>query len=255
MVALLRFFASNAWLITVFCLLGAARYVFKAVTAYRAGAATPYALERESANSQVGRFWLIAVVLTVVGLAALFAGPLVLGSTADLPNEPSSTLVAGILTRTPQPPTPVTPLPTPSPTPTPQASATLPPQVALPAETATPEATPALPLSSNCPDPGVQLSAPLAGQLVSGAVELVGTASIPGFDYYKVEINGPITGGEWWTVGEPWRTPVTGGVLGYWDAGPIVQQAPGIYQLRLVVVDSTGNYPPPCTVQVRIGTE
>lgn len=258
MIALLRFLASNAWLICLLAVLGAIRYGWKAAAIYRTRRITPYALERESAEGQMKGAWTRAVVLAGLGLGALLAGPLVLERTAD-PALISPTPAAGILTRTPMP---MTFAPTPTPpaltaTPPPQASPelptpTVPPPPAAPTPTATAAPAPAPP---DCPDPGAQLSAPVAGQLLSGAVQVEGTADIPGFDFYKFEINGLFTGGEWRTIGEVWRTPVRGGVLGVWDASPIVQAAPGLYFFRLVVVDRTGNSPPPCVIQVRIASE
>jgi hypothetical protein len=257
MIALLRFIATNAWLVSLVCLLGAIRYLWKAFTIRRAGAITPYTLERESAVGQVGRAWMTAAILAVVSLAVLIASPLILKSTSDLADQALPTPVAGIFTPTPGPTATPAPMPTALPvTPTLQASATAQEATVLPADTPTPEATAtAAPLPSNCPDPRVQLSAPTAGQLVSGVMDIQGTADIPDFDYYKFEISGPITGGEWRTIGDVVRTPVSNGVLGYWDATPVVRDAPGIYLFRLVVVDRTGNYPPPCTVQVRIAAE
>lgn len=257
MIALLRFIAANAWLVSLICLLGAVRYLWKAFTIRRAGAITPYALERESAIGQLSCAWMTAAVLAAVSLAVLIASPFILQSTADLTSEAAPTPVAGIFTPTPGPPATVTPAPTAfSVTPTPQISATLQTTTVSLEDTPTPEATAtAVPLPSNCPDPRVQINAPTAGQLISEVMGIQGTADIPDFDYYKFEISGPLTGGEWRTIGDVMRTPVSNGVLGYWDASAVVRDAPGLYLFRLVVVDRTGNYPPPCVVQIRIAAE
>lgn len=256
MVALLRFVASNAWLISLACLLGAGRYLWKALMIHRAGQATPYMLERESAAVQIRRAWTLAVVLAVLGLVIWAGSPLVLDYTSEQAYRMTPELAAGILTVTPMPTATPAPTPTPvAPTPTVQAV------VAIATVTATPPArtptlTPTLaPAGPNCPDPRVQLGAPWAGQLLSGVVEIWGTADIPAFDFYKFEIKGPLTAGEWRTIGEVARTPVNNGRLGYWDAGPVARAAPGVYWFRLVVVDNTGNYPTPCVVQVRIALE
>lgn len=256
MVALLRFIAGNAWLVSLVCLLGAVRYVWKALNVHRAGTITPYTLERESASSEAGRAWFAAVILAVASLVTLLAGPTILQSTADLAANAPTVMVAGIQTVTPTPTLPVTPTSTPPPaTPTLEASAT-PEAMRVQADTPTPEVAPSdVPLPPNCPDPRVQIGIPANGQLVSGAIEIQGTADIPGFDYYKFEINGPLTGGEWRTIGDVWRAPIRNGVLGYWDAAPVVSQAPGLYSFRLVVVDNTGNFPPPCSIQIYIAAE
>lgn len=256
MIALLRFVASNAWLISLVCVLGAGRYLWKALTIHRAGQATPYALERESATVQIRRAWMLAVALAVIGVIVGAGSPLVLDYTADESYRMTPALVAGILTVTPMPTATPTPAPTPvAPTPTVQAVVAIATVTATPPDqTPTPAPTP-VPPGPDCPDPRVQLGAPVAGQLLSGVVEIWGTADIPDFNFYKFEIRGPFTAGEWQTVGEMAHTPVSNGLLGYWDAGPVAHAAPGVYLFRLVVVDNTGNYPAPCVVQVRIALE
>ncbi|MBN1889672.1 MAG: hypothetical protein JW850_16875 [Thermoflexales bacterium] len=256
MIALLRFLAVNAWLFSLMCWLSAVYFAWRARSMRQAGAITPYSLEREGLTDRVNRTWATAGVLSLVGVLALLASPVILSRTADTATRSLLTPVAGILTRTPTvspSPTPLTPSPTF--TPTPEVSATpSPPPTRLVEETASATPEPVL-VSRACSDPHVQLGAPTAGQSLTGVVEIRGVATIPDFAFYKFEISGPLTGGEWWTVGDLFYAPVDGGLLGYWDATPIAHQAPGLYSFRLVVVDSTGNYPPPCVVQVRIAPE
>ncbi len=257
MIALLRFIAGNAWLLSLFCLLGAVRYGWQAFHIYRVSRITPYTLERESALGQMRRAWRMATGLAAMSLIVLGVSPLVLQSTADWVSEATPTPVAGIFTRTPGPSaTPTAMPPTPVETPTPTPGAVWPVATAMPTASPAPTVTAtALPVPPNCPDPQVQITAPTSGQLLAGVVEIHGTANIPDFGFYKFEISGPLTGGEWRTIGEVARTPVSNGLLGYWDAWPVAREAPGLYWLRLVVVDRTGNYPAPCVIQVRIALE
>jgi hypothetical protein len=43
------------------------------------------------------------------------------------------------------------------------------------------------------------------------------------------------------------KSPIAGGLLDIWDPSGYPQ---GVYKLRLIVVDNTGNYPSPCEVRV-----
>jgi hypothetical protein len=260
MIALLRFIASNSWLIILICLLGAARSAWGALGLLRVGTFTPYSLERESVTRQVTRAWATTGALLVVSLVLFAASPMILESTVDLPSDDTE-LVAGIVTRTPTPlprftPTPIPPTLAPTLVLTPSVVPTVQPTAVAPEATATlAPAPPAFLVEIGCPDPRAQFTEPAAGQLLSGAVTIQGTADIPKFSFYKFEIKGPLTNGEWWTLGELARAPVNNGVLGNWDAAPVAHDAPGLYLFRLTVVDDTGNYPPPCTVPVRIAPE
>jgi hypothetical protein len=111
--------------------------------------------------------------------------------------------------------------------------------------TATVTATPTIAPEVYCPNSQAQLTNPTAGAEVTGAVEIRGSADIPNFWYYKFELRG--MGGGSWAFLQRFDAPVTDGVLGTWDTGGLVD---GRYKLRLVVVDTTGNYPEPCEVEV-----
>jgi hypothetical protein len=86
----------------------------------------------------------------------------------------------------------------------------------------------------------VGISSPATDDTVSGAVVIAGTASSPGFSYYKVEYS--VDGDTWFPVdGDAYKheTAVTEGTLATWDT-TVFQN--GAYWLRAVVVDNTGNY-------------
>ncbi len=97
-----------------------------------------------------------------------------------------------------------------------------------------------------CTNPDSIIIAPRVGSVLTGTVEFYGTARIPGFSFYKLEIRL-----------EPWSTasdyvtfytsyrPVKNGLLGTLDTTPWED---GEYWIRLVVVDTTGNYPERCAI-------
>ncbi len=82
-----------------------------------------------------------------------------------------------------------------------------------------------------------------------GTVWIMGTASIENFQFYKVEIGWGEAPVEWFSIDDVHRRPVVNDVLEVWNSGAFPE---GIYQLRLTVVDNTGNYPLPCQVRVVI---
>jgi hypothetical protein len=141
--------------------------------------------------------------------------------------------------------------PTPSeseytPTPTPQPTLVRPTRQPLPtAVVETPTATAVPP--PHCSTPGVNLTAPGEGAQLSGSVQVMGTASIDNFWYYKIEIGVGRAASDWSVVGDLHYAPVSNGVLETVNTSAL---PPGEYSLRLVVVDKTGNFPEPCVVHV-----
>lgn len=170
----------------------------------------------------------------------------------------------------PQPPTPTnTPEPTetPEPTKTPETTATIAPvETPQPVETPTPtqppptstatltptstpvpSPTPTPPLLANCPDPGSRLTYPTVNAVLKGPVQILGSAYVEEFDYYKFEFRPQ--GVSEWSFLQSFKTPVTKGLLGVWDTSNL---PPGNYWFRLVVVKKDGNYLEPCQVPVII---
>jgi tetratricopeptide (TPR) repeat protein len=95
----------------------------------------------------------------------------------------------------------------------------------------------------------IVITSPQAETAVKGSVEVRGTASLDaGLNYYKLEYQSP--DGTWHLVGDLHYEPVIDGPLGVWDVSGL---APGRYQLRLVVVDQTGNFLPPFEIWVNVG--
>jgi len=171
--------------------------------------ATPFGLERESAYQlQNGA---VAMLLTLAALA----GAIYAGTHYILPN-------IDLLTTGP-PPTPAPP-------------------------TATPIGNAVIVDSSGCQNENVTLIKPEPNARIAGSFEAKGTANIPDFAFYKLELSGANTQGEWATVDVGSAAKISD-TLGTFDSGLYL---PGEYAFRLVVVDAAGNSPPPCVVAVTL---
>ncbi len=82
-----------------------------------------------------------------------------------------------------------------------------------------------------------------------GTTFVKGTAAIDNFWYYKLEFGFGEKPIDWHLIDGLHYQPVVNGILGEWNTGALPE---GVYTLRLVVVDNTGNYPQPCEVRVII---
>jgi len=201
-----------------------------------------FALERESASGRMAQA-IIALLVTFIIIGGVFYTSQTLVEEIPLPEvtpTPTSLIVL------PPSPTPPPLLPTPTPTDTPRPRPTLPPLETV--APTTPEAVVGVP--ANCLNPGVRISEPGTGATVSGVIQIIGSASIPDFWYYKFEFQGNGFGD--WTFIQRFDTSINGGILGAWDTRSVPS---GDYQFRLVVVDKTGNYPEPCTVLLSVRNE
>lgn len=98
-----------------------------------------------------------------------------------------------------------------------------------------------------CPNPWVRITSPQSGATLRGTVQIQGSANVDLFAYYKFEIW--LESAQVWGFMASFEKPVINGVLMNWDTTTVT---PGDYQLRLVVVDQTGNYPEPCEIQVTV---
>jgi hypothetical protein len=91
--------------------------------------------------------------------------------------------------------------------------------------------------------------APGVGQRVSGTVNILGTATHENFQYYKVEYaeGENVDPSSDFSYLADARVQITGGLLATFDSTNV---ANGPYTFKLTVVDTSGNFPPPCTVSV-----
>jgi hypothetical protein len=100
---------------------------------------------------------------------------------------------------------------------------------------------------SGCLPGEVEITKPVSGEEVSGVVEILGSASIADFGFYKLESKLPDEV-DWLTL-QAGNNAIDQGKLGDWDTRRL---SPGEYQLGLVVVDNQARISPPCVVQVRV---
>jgi hypothetical protein len=223
------------------CGLGIIYYIWIAVQARREAERTIFTLERETTTGQAYRALSVALVLAVIAGAIFFIAE-VLEPNLDFPaiEEPTpSALLMPTPSPSPVPPT-ITPTPTPTrvrPTPRPQEEPTV---------TLIPTAT-SVPPPSICPNLEVQITSPGMDAVLNGPVQILGTANIPNFQYYKVEVGSGENPTSWSIFSDIHKSRIAGGLLDIWD--PSAYPA-GVYKLRLTVVDNTGNYPLPCEVRV-----
>ncbi len=142
---------------------------------------------------------------------------------------------------TPTSPTTATPSSTPKPTSTlePTATLTTTPTTPTPATPTRPLYTPA-PVTGptpECPKPEARLSYPTVNAVLKGSVEILGSATIESFDYYKFEFRHE--GAFEWSFLRRFEEPVADGLLGVWDTTNLPA---GKYWFRLVVVKKDANY-------------
>jgi hypothetical protein len=206
-----------------------------------------YTLEKEAATSKEFRVLTVGIAIAAAMGVVLFLtaaiAPQVTFVQADGQEETPAALVLSTVTPTRDKPT-ATPTMTPTrvrPTPLPVAEFTEAPAVA---PTATSTRLPPL-----CPNSLASLTAPNQDAVASGSVRIMGTANLPNLDYYKVEFAPADNLEQWALVADLRYSEVSGGLLDIWDTTALPN---GSYRLRLVVVDSTGNYPEPCEVRVTV---
>lgn len=231
-----------------------------------------FSLEREKALRELLGIFYVAMMLLGLMAATYFVSNTLATAVEPLLSE----------SRDPQPDLPFVSTPTPTPLPvTPTVPAVLPTPTApltgtvtagatpatvantptggataggeatpTPAQTPAPAPAPVVAASAGCADPRATITSPGSGQSISGIVSVIGTASHDSFQYYKVEFapGANAEGGFVYLGGG--SSPVQGGVLANIDTNAL---GPGTWTLRLVVVDQTGNFPPPCTVTVNVG--
>ena len=104
------------------------------------------------------------------------------------------------------------------------------------------------PIKTKPPTPGCEhVITPRRGDTLSGTVYVKGTAEHPNFWYYKLEYRHD--GLDDWHYLSGQHSTVQKNVLGTWNTTALPN---GSYHIRLVVVDLTGNYPPPCEIPVKL---
>ena len=212
-----------------------------------------FSLEREKAIRDTYSIFAVALILLLVMGFTYFMSttlaeavePLVaeaLAPTPALPFVPTPT-------NTPLPVTPtatwtVTPAPAAAGAPTPDA------EEATDTTPTPPPPTPAPVVQlPSCPDNRSLLLRPGQNEVVRGLIHVIGTASHESFQYYKVEVAPGSGATEGFTYVGGGNSPVISNFLTSIDTATLGN---GAWTIRLIVVDQTGNFPPPCQVTVSV---
>ena len=215
-----------------------------------------FSLERDKAVGDLYNIFVRAILILILMGITYF-----ISTTLSDAVEPS---VQRSLDPTPQAaavvllPTPTnTPLPatvTPTITPTALAGAVLTPvpeqplAVASAPPPATPVPAPAV-APALCADGRASIVSPGNGAVVSGFVSMVGTAQHDQFNFYKLEYAPGNDASQGFAYFDGGQSQVVGGLLGSFNSAGYDN---GVYTLRLVVVDTSGNYPLPCRVTITV---
>ncbi|MBC7223600.1 MAG: hypothetical protein H5T59_04885 [Anaerolineae bacterium] len=241
MAILVKFVADNAAWFYGLCAVLALLFLRVAWSARRERLQAIFTLEKEAAAKRETRLLWVALAILAF-LALIFSLERYVAPSIALPVEPEATPTLLFL------PTPSATPALPTPTPTATATRVRPPRpTRLPTPTDTPTPAPPAP-PPQCPNPAAQITAPGNGATVTGVVQFAGTANVENFQYYKLELGVGASPKEWAFLFSK-ETPVVNGPLGSWDSATVPS---GTYTIRLVVVDVTGNYPPPCQVTLQV---
>ncbi len=244
MAVLVKLIANYSHWLYLAGVLGILMYLRMALLARRERARSVFSLERETATSKTYRALVAALGISLL-MGLVFVNTALIAPSLEAPADTEKTpMVFLIPTATPLPPPPTEMAPPTligEPAVTSQPIDVPPTGPPPPPPTNTPLPAPA------CPNPQVCITSPPPNAVVSGAVQIVGSASIGNFQYYKVEFGVGENPIGWSVVTALHDSPVAGGLLDVWDTTFIED---GVYKVRLVVVDRTGNFPPPHEVRV-----
>jgi hypothetical protein len=100
---------------------------------------------------------------------------------------------------------------------------------------------------SGCVLDQIMITSPKPGDEVKGIVNIIGTANVPNFGFYKYEI--ALMGSPNWATISAYREPVREDTLGDWNTTSLTN---GDYFLRLVITDNVGLTLEPCVIAVRV---
>lgn len=103
---------------------------------------------------------------------------------------------------------------------------------------------------SGCVPDQIMITSPQPGIVVSGSIEIIGTANVPNFGFYKYEI-APRGTQDWATISAD-RRPKQNEALGTWNTASLTN---GEYFLRLVITDNEGGALEPCVIAVRVANQ
>jgi hypothetical protein len=223
--ALSFFRALEAWIYLLLGL-GGLIYLRKFVIAWQELRGAAFGLERESAQARLNQAASVLVLFLTMAVAEFvlvsFIAPAVPGA------NPLPTATLNVLA---------------SPTTTLATDST---QVLEGGPTVSPNPTSSA-TGSGCIPGQIEITAPQNGTSISDVVTVNGSANIPDFGFYKIEMKRPDQS-SWLTV-LAGNQPVTGGELGQWDTRRI---PPGQYELGLIAYDNQAKPSDLCVIQVSI---
>lgn len=210
--ALLLIASLQGW-IYVFLLLAGLVYLRLALKWHREVRSSQFGLERERASSKrsraVGMLVLILAAAAATFVVAIFLVP-------QIPASLQATAIPTISLLEPE---------------------------AAPGSSAESQITPN---GAGCLNENATILSPSSGDEIRGLVEVRGTANIPNFAFYKIEIR-PSEPNSVWQVITAGTEILEGELLGMWDTDLVEN---GVYLLQLVVTDTVGNAPLPCTMEI-----
>lgn len=93
------------------------------------------------------------------------------------------------------------------------------------------------------------ISQPADGTLINTTFEILGTVNTPNLAFYKLELSGSATGGNWVTITVDTDPVVNGQLLPSFSPNPYT---PGDYAMRLIAYDNDGESTPPCAVSISL---
>jgi hypothetical protein len=232
--------------ISVVCLFGAVGYVVSAIVAKRQYDMAQFTLEREVYHHQMTRAGFVAGLFLALG-AVVFAISVMWIPSPAIGSSDTRAPSNGLFTLTPAPrwPTPVAGTPG-----TGQVVVSAPEPLGTIAPRAQAGASSAELLQPDCPASSAQVTYPVAGSKLSGVVEVMGTAMVNAFSYYRFEVVFP--GSTAPTFVAQYEQVIENDSLGSWDISDPARFPPGgPYRFQLVVVDIYGNTTT-CTIPVDI---
>lgn len=235
------------------CALVALWYLRVAILARAERKYAMFALEREAATNRIYGAWTVAISLLLVIGVVYFLSTVVSEAVEPFVEDLTTPTPVVVVQATPPGPTPTLPdfeqlLSSPTPTPTPAMPTPMPTATAAPAATTSPVASAPLVSVPRCSDPRASITSPGLNAEVSGMVPIMGTASHDQLKYYKLEVGTGADPGVW-SYFDGGERSVRNGTLGVLNADAL---APGVYSIRVLVVDITGNYPTPCQTVVSV---
>jgi len=224
----IRFFRAYEVWIYLLLGLGVLIYIRKFIVAWQELREAAFGLERESAQGRLNQSATMLAVLIALTVSEFFLVSFV------APSMPGAI-----------------PLPTPTMDLLATTTSTLP--LEAPAVSQTPFAiTPTLEATApsvgvGCIPGQIMITSPQDGSEIGGVVTITGTASIPNFGFFKLEMK-RAEETNWLTIlaGNEVKVDAT---LGAWNTSLL---SPGDHQLSLVVTDNQGQSQAPCIVQVRV---